>query len=140
MSSTSPTQPKARVVGLHRVPYDKAAIRRHVDRCGEEWEPQFIENWKNAWIVVIEFAGNETTEIPWNQISLGKGGNAQVPWLETTIDESSSRIKGAFFLHYLDELTQAGERLYCGQQELPLPAVTPASDEILSQIQYESPD
>lgn len=130
-----------RITGLHRLPFDERKFESDCNmlagRTDEaELRAQLRECWDNAWIVVIE------TDATFEEIDFGDfqhpepGPSAQTAWMEQQLPRSAGGCRAAFFLHYVDPACP----LYFGSTPLTLPAITSAPTEILSQIEYASPD
>lgn len=132
-----------KVVGLHKLPFDEAGFAKDMESVADhapesiaELTKQYRGNWDNAWLVVVEWEG------PANQIDFGgfqhpqPGPYAQVPWLEEILDDAGGRTRAAFYLHDLE----LDKPLWYKNQRLKLPAPSPAPEELLKLLPYESPD
>jgi hypothetical protein len=131
-----------RVIGLHKLPFDPAAFERDMDSvkdCSPDiWQQlrlQYRQNWDNAWLVVIEWDG-PAREIDFSAFRQGTGPNAQAAWLEEIIEDSPTKTKAAFFLHYVKPAVP----LFYADKALAFPPPSLADPELLNRMRYCSPD
>lgn len=124
-----------RIVGLHKLPSDEVKLRNYLADSPPDFAIQARKNWENAWIIVVEVDAG--TKIDFGEFAHPEPGlNAQSPWLEMVLEEGATRTVAAFFMHYID----AARPLWYGAQAYKLPSPTPAPPELVSQLQYMSPD
>ncbi len=132
-----------RVVGLHRLPFDKEAFERdaclddHPAEVQAEVREQIRENWENAWLVVVEFAGR-ADDLGFESFRHGPGSidGQQAAWEEAVLHQSPDTTTAAFYLHCVTP----GEPLWYGDEAISFPAPTAPSAELLRQLPYTSPD
>lgn len=99
---------------------------------------QVEENWRNAWMVVVEF------DCPASAVDFDPFGhgldtcpaNRQAAWEEKILETSPHRTIGAFFLHHVCPQ----EPLWYGKRRLSFPPPTPAPVKLLRKMRYASPD
>ncbi len=137
------------VVGLHRVPFDRKQIELDLARnwpgaqtegveCTEQVRKQVEENWRNAWMVVVEF-DCPASAVDFGSFAHGPGTrpeDRQAAWEEKILEDSPHRTIGAFFLHYVNPQ----EPLWYETLTFTFPPPTPAPVKLLRGVHYTSPD
>jgi hypothetical protein len=104
----------------------------------EELFDQYSENYRNAWLIVIQFDG-EPEAVDFDRFSYGavpESPNNQAAWAETNLASEAGQTSAAFYLHHLGPK----ETLWYGRARLPLPQATPASPDLFRKAPYSSPD
>jgi len=129
------------VVGLHKLPFDQrqfegelSTIADHDVESRSILIAQFRENWDNAWIVVVEWQGEDVDFGLFNHPH--RGPDAQAAWMEQMLDSSGPVKRAAFFLHFVEP----SKPLWYGDQALPLSPITEAPESLLKTMEYSSPD
>ena len=140
---------RVRVVGLHKLPFDQVAfdqeiksVRDRDPRIVAQLREQYLENWKNAWIVVVEFDG-ELKELDFGAFGYAASDEAlrdprrmQVAYLEKLLDSPAGKTRVAFYLHFVDP----SRPLWYLRRAIPFPRPTPPDPGLLKEMPYESPD
>ncbi len=99
-----------KVVGLHQLEFSDADVNAELDAMRitdpeerEELFSQYSENYRNAWLVVLEFDG-EADALDFGRFSYGATADSpynQAAWEETILVSDGGRTEAAFYLHYL---------------------------------------
>jgi hypothetical protein len=134
-----------KVVGLHQLEFSDADVNAELDAMRitdpeerEELFSQYSENYRNAWLVVLEFDG-EADALDFGRFSYGATPDSpynQAAWEETILVSDGGRTEAAFYLHYL----QPEQALWYEKARLSLPQPAPASPGLFEKAPYSSPD
>lgn len=131
-----------RIRGLHRLPFDQLRFDKELATFADrdatersELASRARENWKNAWIIVVEWDGS--SKLDFNKFAHPEPGpDSQAVWLERELPGSTSPRQAAFFMHFVDPRSQ----LWYGDKSFDFPRATPAPNELVALMGYQSPN